>query len=62
MSDTPDSWSHWVDHGVTPPQRLPEQPAGIAAYLAEVLGHPVYERWTAAAMSGVNETTYPGEK
>lgn len=31
---------------MTPPQRLPLQPEGIAVYLAEALGHPVYERWT----------------
>jgi integrase/recombinase XerC len=36
----------WVDHGMTPPRRLPLQAEGIAAYLAEALGHPVYERWT----------------
>ncbi len=36
----------WVDHGVTPPRRLPLEPEGIAAYLAEALGHPVYARWT----------------
>ena len=35
----------WVDHGVTPPRRLPLQAEGIAAYLAEALGHTVYERW-----------------
>jgi len=36
----------WVDHGVVPPRRLPSSPDAIAAYLADVLGHPVYERWT----------------
>jgi len=36
----------WVDHGVVPPQRLPSEPAAIAAYLSEALGHPVHERWT----------------
>lgn len=36
----------WVDHGVVPPQRLPAKPIEQAAYLAEALGHPVYERWT----------------
>lgn len=36
----------WVDHGVVPPQRLPSEPAAVAAYLSEALGHPVYERWT----------------
>jgi len=46
MTDTPDTSLHCVDHGVTPPRRLPQQPEGIAAYLAEALGHPVYERWT----------------
>jgi integrase/recombinase XerC len=36
----------WVDHGVVPPRRLPASPIEQAAYLAEALGHPVYERWT----------------
>ena len=36
----------WIDLGVVPPRRLPAGPDAIAAYLAEVLGHPVYERWT----------------
>jgi site-specific recombinase XerD len=36
----------WVDHGVVPPRRLPSDPTAIAAYLADALGHPVYERWT----------------
>ena len=36
----------WVDHGVLPPRRLPSEPGAIAAYLADALGHPVYERWT----------------
>ena len=34
----------WVDHGVVTPRRLPLEPGAIAAYLAETLGHPVYER------------------
>ena len=38
--------SAWVDHGVVPPRRLPANPIEQAAYLAEALGHPVYERWT----------------
>lgn len=46
MTDTSGTCSPWVDHGVTPPRRLPLQPEGIAAYLAETLAHPVYERWT----------------
>lgn len=36
----------WIDHGVTPPQRLPAAPEDQARYLAAALGHPVYERWT----------------
>lgn len=36
----------WVDHGVVPPRRLPASPDEQATYLAEALGHPVYERWT----------------
>lgn len=42
----PDTWPQWVDHGVTPPCRLPLQPERVAVYLAEALAHPVYERWT----------------
>jgi len=36
----------WADHGVAPPRRLPTDALQAAAYLAEALGHPVYERWT----------------
>lgn len=36
----------WIDQGIVPPLRLPERPDEIAAYLADALGHPVYERWT----------------
>lgn len=46
MTTTSETFSQWVDHGVTPPQRLPLQPEAIADYLAQALGHPVYERWT----------------
>ncbi len=31
---------------MVPPRRLPVDPIELAAYLAEALGHPVYERWT----------------
>lgn len=41
-----DALSSWVDHGVTPPRRLPADAQAAAAYLSEALGHPVYERWT----------------
>ncbi|HEX6704717.1 MAG TPA: tyrosine-type recombinase/integrase [Albitalea sp.] len=46
MTGAPDTLSRWVDHGVTPPRRLQPSADGIAGYLAEALGHPVYERWT----------------
>lgn len=36
----------WVDHGAVPPRRLPAEAEALVAYLAEALGHPVYERWT----------------
>jgi len=40
----------WIDHGVTPPQRLPAAPEDQVRYLAAALGHPVYERWTWARL------------
>lgn len=36
-----------------PPQRLPAQANEVAAYLAEALGHPVYERWTWSRLAKV---------
>ncbi|MDR6476305.1 site-specific recombinase XerD [Paraburkholderia graminis] len=38
----------WVDAGVLPPQRLPPDVGAALAYVAEVLGHVVYRRWTLA--------------
>ncbi|MGF6933631.1 integrase/recombinase XerC [Paraburkholderia sp. UCT70] len=38
----------WVDAGVHPPQRLPPGVDAALAYVAEVLGHAVYRRWTLA--------------
>ena len=46
MTGRDESAPVWVDHGIVPPQRLPAQAEEAAAYLAEALGHPVYERWT----------------
>lgn len=43
MPREPDS--AWVDLGVVPPQWLPAGAAEVAVYLAQVLGHPVFERW-----------------
>jgi len=48
-----DAAAPWVDHGVVPPRRLPAAPLEIAAYLADTLGHPVYERWTWARLVAV---------
>ena len=39
-------FSAWVDHGVVPPRRLPAESVEVTCYLAEALGHLVYERWT----------------
>ncbi len=36
----------WVDHGVSPPHWLPDDPHLAAQYLADALGHPVYACWT----------------
>lgn len=36
----------WVDHGVSPPQPIPDDPQLAAQYLADALGHPVYAYWT----------------
>jgi integrase/recombinase XerC len=49
-----DAVTGWVDHGMTPPQRLPSDAEGIAAYLAEALGHTVYQRWTWQRMIDVH--------
>ncbi|MEX3954117.1 hypothetical protein AB4Y45_46110 [Paraburkholderia sp. EG287A] len=38
--------SDWIDHGTLPPQRLPAGAGDAIAYLADVLGHVVYTRWT----------------
>lgn len=40
----------WLDHGVTPPVPLPETVDAALAYLAHVLGHACYERWTLTRM------------
>jgi integrase/recombinase XerC len=46
MSLTPKDVTRWVDHGVSPPQWLPQDPYAVALYLTEALGHPVFENWT----------------
>lgn len=46
MSRPPKDVTHWVDHGVSPPQWLPQDPRAAAGYLTEALGHPVFETWT----------------
>ncbi|MFD1557548.1 tyrosine-type recombinase/integrase [Paraburkholderia silviterrae] len=46
----PFSPSRWLDTGCRPRQRLPENPEAALEYLAHVLGHPVYVRWTLAAL------------
>ena len=51
----------WVDLGVSPPRRLPEDAAAAAAYLTDALGHPVYERWTWARLMAVYGTL-PGAR
>lgn len=43
---TPQDAARWVDHGVLPPQWLPQDPQAAARYLTEALGHPVFECWT----------------
>ncbi|WP_321931879.1 tyrosine-type recombinase/integrase [Paraburkholderia guartelaensis] len=36
----------WIDTAVMPPQCLPRATGAALAYVAQVLGHPVYTRWT----------------
>lgn len=43
---SPKAAACWIDHGVTPPQWVPQDPHAAALYLAEALGHPVFETWT----------------
>lgn len=43
----------WLDHGVTPPVPLPEAVDASLTYLAHVLGHPCYERWTLSRIKQV---------
>jgi site-specific recombinase XerD len=38
----------WIDTGALPVQRLPAGTDAALAYVAGVLGHPVYRRWTLA--------------
>lgn len=38
----------WIDHGTTPPQRVPAGVDAAIVYLADALGHIVYTRWTLA--------------
>lgn len=40
----------WIDHGTTPPQRLPAELDAAIAYVADALGHVVYTRWTLAVI------------
>ncbi|MBC8732302.1 tyrosine-type recombinase/integrase [Paraburkholderia sp. UCT2] len=39
-------YSVWIDTAVMPPQRLPRETDAALAWVAQVLGHPVYTRWT----------------
>jgi site-specific recombinase XerD len=43
----------WIDTGALPVQRLPSCNDAALAYIAEVLGHPVYRRWTLADLKRV---------
>ncbi|MEX3932172.1 tyrosine-type recombinase/integrase [Paraburkholderia phymatum] len=43
----------WIDTGTLPVQRLPSRTDAALAYVAEVLGHPVYRRWTLADLKRV---------
>jgi len=38
----------WIDHGTTPPQRVPARVDAAIAYVADALGHVVHTRWTLA--------------
>ncbi|PTB17059.1 integrase [Trinickia symbiotica] len=49
MNTTPHS-AEWIDHGTTPPQRLPAEVDAALAYLADALGHVIYTRWTLATI------------
>nr|MDW3660564.1 tyrosine-type recombinase/integrase [Paraburkholderia terrae] len=43
----------WIDTGTLPVQRLPADIDAALAYVGEVLGHPVYRRWTLADLKRV---------
>ncbi|MFP3554623.1 tyrosine-type recombinase/integrase [Paraburkholderia sp. SIMBA_049] len=43
----------WIDTGTLPVRRLPSAIDATLAYLGEVLGHPVYRRWTLADLKRV---------
>ena len=42
--------SCWLDTGCRPPQRLPDAIDAALLYVAHVLGHPVYVRWSLAVL------------
>ncbi|MGT2473686.1 tyrosine-type recombinase/integrase [Paraburkholderia terrae] len=43
----------WIDTGTLPVRRLPSATDAALAYVGEVLGHPVYRRWTLADLKRV---------
>ncbi|MBN3762028.1 tyrosine-type recombinase/integrase [Burkholderia sp. Ac-20365] len=43
----------WIDTGTLPVQRLPSAIDAALAYVGEVLGHPVYRRWTLSDLKRV---------
>jgi site-specific recombinase XerD len=43
----------WIDTGALPVQRLPSAIDAALAYVGEVLGHPVYRRWSLADLKRV---------
>jgi site-specific recombinase XerD len=43
----------WIDAGALPVQRLPSRTEAALAYVGEMLGHPVYRRWTLADLKRV---------
>lgn len=43
----------WIDQGTIPPSPLPEDPVSALAYLADVLGHVCYERWSLTRLKSV---------
>ena len=43
----------WLDTGTLPVRRLPSAIDAALAYVGEVLGHPVYRRWTLADLKRV---------